>query len=357
MESAWLELEDAEAGTVELLFPYQQSVSEGVGATFVTVRARVGTERATETTVTVEVRGSGRPAAVGFEPVDPFGVKIPPGERSADGGFMLQPLDDERDGPDETIAVSGRASPAGLRVTGATLTLADDDHPPSESVALTLSETELEEYAVGAYVTVTATLEGTALERDAAVTLTAAGSGVEGEVGSGLRYGGIVLPIPAGSVSGERTFWVQTSEGFGIDERDGTLTVTGTAPGLEVAAATLALRDGDDPPDRVVLSLNETSVSKSAGGWITVYGELVPSGRVDATVVTVTGTGAKGVVGFEPVELTIPGRRRLFGASFEIVPERDREAEGDETLTLSGTTDVPGLEVVPARLTLVDEGY
>ena len=359
VEPATLELTDNDTATVNLGVPYKSRHSEGGGATHVTVEATLDTMRSAATVVTVEVRGSGRSGVSGFEAVAPFELTIPAGRRrNVEGGFMLYPENDDQAEADETLTISGRA--AGLRVTGTTFLLEDDDsETASTTVTLELNETRLAESG-GAHVdlTVTGTLDGAPRAEDTVVTLTPTNRKGDGSEVTALVDTGMRLTIRAGRISGRRTFGIVLNTP-GIDQQDGVLTLGGTADGLTVEPATLELLDGDAPPDRITLTLSETRVPEGWRGTVRVLAEMTPSARTGDTVVTltVTGSGADGAVAFRPVgdfDLTIPKAWEAYGAKFVLLTEVDAESGRDETLTVRGTTDVAGLEVLPATLTLVD---
>ena len=77
-----------------------------------------GAPRASETVVTVSVSDVS---------VQDFTVTIPAGDTRGTEVFELTAEDDGVDGPDETVTVTGRAS--GLTVSGATLTITDEQPP------------------------------------------------------------------------------------------------------------------------------------------------------------------------------------------------------------------------------------
>ena len=359
VEPATLALTDDDTATVNLGVPYVSRHSEGGGAMHVTVEATLDTMRSAATVVTVEVRGSGRAGVSGFEAVDDFELTIPAGKRrNTEGGFMLYPENDDQAEADETLTISGRA--AGLRVTGTTFLLEDDDsETASTTVTLELNETRLAESG-GAHVdlTVTGTLDGAPREQDTVVTLTPTNRKGDGSEVTALVDTGMRLTIRAGRISGRRTFGIVLNTP-GIDQQDGVLTLGGTADGLTVEPATLELLDGDAPPDLITLTLSETRVPEGWRGTVRVLAEMTPSARTGDTVVTltVTGTGADGAVAFRPVgdfDLTIPKEWEAYGAKFVLVTEVDAESGRNETLTVRGTTDVAGLQVRSATLTLVD---
>ena len=360
VESATLELTDNDTATVNLSVPYRARHSEGGGAIHVTVEATLDAIRSADTIVTVQVRGSGRSGVVGFEAVAPFELTIPAGERrNAEGGFMLYPEYDDEAEEDETLTISGRAS--GLRVTSATFLLEDDDsETASTKVTLALSETRLAESEGKHFdLTVTGTLDGAARQQDTVVTLTPTNRQSDGSEVSALVDSGMRLTIRAGRISGRRTFGI-TLRTPGIDQADGELTLGGTADGLTVEPARLELLDGDDAPDLITLTLSETRVPEDWRGTVSVLAEMTPSARTEDTEVTLTvrGTGATGAVDFNPVrdfKLTIPKGWEAYGAKFVLLTEQDGAPGPDETLTVSGTTDVAGLQVRPATMVLVDD--
>ena len=362
VEPATLELTDNDTATVNLAVPYKSRHSEGGGATHVTVEATLDTMRSAATVVTVEVRGSGRAGVSGFEAVDDFELTIPAGRRrNTEGGFMLYPENDDQAEADETLTISGRA--AGLRVTGTTFLLEDDDsEAASTTVTLELNETRLAESG-GAHVdlTVTGTLDGAPRAEDTVATLTPSNRASDGSEVTALVDSGMRLTIRAGRISGRRTFGIVLNTP-GIDQADGMLTLGGTADGgLTVEPATLELLDRDAPPDTVALTPSRTRVPEGWRGPVWVTAEMTPSARTAETVLTlnVGGTGAGGAVDFTPVaafELTIPKAWEAYGAKFDLYTEDDGTSGGNETLTVSGTTDVAGLRVRPATLTLVDGG-
>ena len=107
---------------------------EDEGAATVTVTATLAHANAGQpdtfpgaTTVTVKVGASGDSATSGtdYTAVDDFVVTIPANSRSGTGTFTLTPTNDIEGEDLETITIAGTA--AGLSVTGASLTLSDDD--------------------------------------------------------------------------------------------------------------------------------------------------------------------------------------------------------------------------------------
>ena len=111
--------------------------------------------RETATTVRVSL-AAGTAATDDFTAVDPFDVVIAAGETRATATFTLVPAADAFAEGDETVSVSGdmvvpeRSAAAALPVTGATITIADDDRRGIElaPASLTVREGERGRYTV-----------------------------------------------------------------------------------------------------------------------------------------------------------------------------------------------------------------
>ena len=134
------------------------------------------------------------------------------------------------------------------------------------SVSLEANPARLWEGAGPTGVTVTATLDGT-WPTDTDLTLAVAGSGEANVVGF-AAVEDIMLTVPAFARVATATFTL-TPDDDAIDERDETVTVSGTvdaAPDLEVRPATLVLSDEEAASRLVVLSLSRTRSSRRMGG-------------------------------------------------------------------------------------------
>ena len=80
--------------------------------------------------VTVRVAADTATAA-DFGAVEPFALTIPARDQFGTATFTLTPVDDNIDEPAETVTVSGMASALSEGVTGTTLTIQDNDPPPT----------------------------------------------------------------------------------------------------------------------------------------------------------------------------------------------------------------------------------
>ena len=357
------------AGTVTLALN-PTAADESADATNVTVTATLpgSTTRSTDTALTVSVGASGDAATEGtdYATVDDFTLTIPAGSRTGTATFSIDPAQDMLDeGTGEAVSVTATTTVSGLTVTGATFTITDDDASPAGTVTLALNPTAAGESADATNVTVTATLPGsTTRSTDTALTVSVGASGDAATEGTDYAtVDDFTLTIAAGSRTGSATFSIDPTQDM-LDEGTGeAVSVTGatTVSGLTVTGATFTITDDDTAPTKVVLSVAPSKVAEGAttAATVTVTGTL--EGNVAlATTTTVTvsvgsgtataGTDFAAVTGFT---LTIPANSPKGTATFSLDPTDDAEAEGDETVAVTGTA--AGLTVDAASVTIIDD--
>ena len=184
-------------------------------------------------------------------------IVIEAGQTRGSVSFDLDLVDDRIDeGDGEVIVVGGTASIAGraetLSVTGAAITITDNDTVTPE-IVLSVGPPSLDESETTAQtVTVTATLQGdVALDTDVELSLTLAGTAV-----SGTDYADPgTLPavtIPARGFTSTAVTFTITPTNDTEAEGNETIDVIGTAAGFKVVGDTINLVDDDaTPPERV----------------------------------------------------------------------------------------------------------
>ncbi|MXW47827.1 MAG: hypothetical protein F4Z97_04175, partial [Gammaproteobacteria bacterium] len=153
---------------------------------------------------------------------------------------------------DETFTVK-LSEPMNAKITAGSGSVVgkiqDDDVVPS--VTLTTDVATLSEAAVAAPVTVTATLGGgTQFGSDQQVTVEVGGdsdSAVEGPQGDYAAVQAFALDIVAGMSSGSHTFTLLPIDDA-LNEKEETISVTGTLPDAVVAGTSIAVTDDDQPP-------------------------------------------------------------------------------------------------------------
>ena len=214
---------------------------EDAGET-VTVTAtlnRAVLQQATE--VTVSVTSGTAVSDTDFDAVPAFPLTIAANTKSGSAPFTLTPMNDDIDEPNETVTVSGTAAVLADGVIAATLTITDNDSPPTLA-GLELSETRISES--GGTATVTAVLSNpSSSETVVGLTVPVGAEAVELSASE--------LTIPAGVTSGEVTLTGVDKPGYG-SHRPVTLRGRVTSPALggrpdSGEEATLTVLD-DDPP-------------------------------------------------------------------------------------------------------------
>ena len=310
--------------------------------------------RTVATTVGVSVSGSGKPDAVGYM-LDraAFDITIAAGETAGVATLKVTPDNDEVDEQDEVLDITGISD---LSVTPTTVTLVDDDQT-STKILLSAVPSTVSEGAGATSVEVTARLDAAARTEETTVTVSVAGSGDPNAVDF-AAVPVFTIVIAAETTSGIATFTL-TPEDDNVGESNQTLTVDGSAD-LPVTAASVTITDNDVPSDGISLSASPDLVSEDAGAVsVRVTASFNGAARQTASTVTVsvTGSGNPGAVGFEPVPdftITIAANAASGTSAFELVPVDNGTVDADETLTLSGKSDLP-VSSTTVRLTDDDD--
>ena len=172
------------------------------------------------------------------------------------------------------------------------------------------------------------------------------------------------------TAAGSQTFAVQTTEDS-ADEPGETFTVIisspagggGQSPSLGTSSVTTTITDDDDAPTGIVLSANPSSVDEGdVATSITVTatlqgGTTLPSDTV-VTINTLSGTATQDTdysVTSSLASVTIPANTSSGSGTTKIDPTGDDIVEGDETITIPGTTTVSGLGVTSATVTIDED--
>ena len=351
--------DDDDASTRILLSAVPGRVSEGDGPTPVTVTATLDRAlRQQPTTVTVSVSGSGDAAsgdagAGDFVAVPDFTITIPANAASGTATFTLRPEDDATVEADERLRISGVSD---LPVAPAAVTLVDDDEESTRILLFLAVDPPLASEGDGEIrVTVTAAVDKDARPDDTRVRVSVSGSG-DPEAVDFAAVEDFEIVIAANARNGTGTFTVVPEDDL-IVEADEVVTVSGVSD-LPVGPATMKLLDDDEASGRILLSADPARVSEGDGPVaVTVTASLDRGLRQSATTVTVTvsGGGDPDAADFAAVAdfaITIPANAASGEGTFTLTPEDDAMVESDETLTVSGASDLP---VTPTAVTLADD--
>ena len=341
------------------------SVSEGAGATAVTVTAEFadGKALAGDETIAVTVGSSNDSAAAGadYEVVAGFTLTIAAGETSGTGTFTLTPTQDTEVEEEESIGVFG--SSTDLTVNGTSVTITDDDGTPAVyEVDLSVSPASVSEGDEATAVTVTAAFDSANPFTEAKVIMVTVGaSGDSAEAGSDYAaVSDFTLTIEANQTSGSATFTLTPIDDTEV-EGDEAIGVSGSAKGLTVNGTSLRLTDDDTAMPAVNLSVSPSSVNEGDEATsVTVTAAFAEANPfTEATTITVSvgdsgtavsGTDYAAVADF--VSITIAGGETSGTGTFTLTPTPDTEIEEDETIGVSGSGT--GVTVKGTELTLTE---
>ena len=242
------------------------------------------------------------------------------------------------------------------------MTLEDGDVPP-ETIVLSVDPGLVSEGDSATTVTVTAAFDGVARAGPTELTgSVGAESDSATETSDYQAVAGFRLTIPAGMRSGTGTFTLTPIDDT-LGESDERISVSGSASGFHVTGTGVTLSDNETVSTGVTLraapaSIGEDDVAKS----VTVTATLDDAVRPEATTVTVSvgarqdgATEGTDYVVVGGMTILIPAGMTSGAGTFTLTPRDDDLAEGDELVSLEGTTTAPGLSVIGAVVTITDD--
>ena len=174
------------------------------------------------------------------------------------------------------------------------------------------------------------------------------------------------------TAAGSQTFTIQTTEDTRDEGTGETFTVTisspagggGATPTLGTASVTTTITDDDAAVTGIALSaspntLGEDDAATSITITATLEGGSTLPGDTLVTIGTLAGTAEAGTekdyTATSLGNITISADSTSGTASFTVTPTDDQVVEGDETITVPGSTTVTGLTVTSATITLTDD--
>ena len=344
--------DDDTASTVVALTVNPTRLSEGAGATEITITASLNqAPRAVNTVLALSVGESGDTAVEGtdYATVGGLTLTISAGATSATATFTLNPTDDDLDEGAESLTVDGSVS--GLTVTSTSVTIRDND-----TAGVTVSPTSLS-VAEGNSSSYTVVLTS---KPSGAVTVTPSRTG-----SADVTFSPSPLTFTTGNWSTAQTVTVQTAQD--ADALNDTATLSHAVSGADygtvtAASVTVTVRDDETVSTVVALTVNPSMLSESAvATTITITASLNQAPRNVATVLSLS-VGESGDTALEGTDyatvgsltLTIGAGATSATATFDLNPTDDDLDEGGESLTVSGTTTAPGLSVTAATVTIRD---
>ncbi len=161
------------------------------------------------------------------------------------------------------------------------------------------------------------------------------------------------IRITAFETDGTGTFTL-TPKQDNLVEGDETITIGGTEPNETVGSTTITLTD-----DEIALSVAPTGgvleTSPERNVAVTVTGSALNHSRTVAVSVGKSGDSATEGTDYNTVanfNITVPANTSSATGTFWFTPKDDNSAEGNETITISGTST--GYNVVSTSMTLID---
>ena len=311
-------------------------VEENDGATRITVTATVnGTTRyADAKSITVAVGASGDSAREGtdYQPVGAVPVRIAAGAASGTGTFTLTPVDDTEFESPETITVAGTLS--GVTVTSASITLTDDDTPPTLSIDSPAVQEGDADTTTPLRFTVTLS-KATAQ----AVTVKYAGA-ADGTAEAGADYEALTAGTLTFAEGDTKKTITVTVKGDDMDEDDETLKVMLSSPTIatiDVGTGTGTIRDDDEPPE---LSIKGATVAEGHAGTTTPLVFTVTKDGATSKEVTVDykvsgGTAKRGEDYTAPATGTLTFNPDQATRQITITVKGDNVQEDDETIEIA----------------------
>ncbi len=257
-----------------------ERISEDGGRARVT--ASLSPASTAETTVEVTVTPDSPATEDDYELSSTTLLRILPGETRSTAAVTITAKNNEVDGPDKTLQVTGVATSLENVVSPSPKTLKIEDDDTAEEVTLTISPEAVQEDAGIALITVTAELDVLRSE-DTRVNV----SVTEGTAMLGADFATVpplIMTIDANETVATGTLSFTPIEDE-IHEPDETVQVTGTmsVDGLMVTSTELTIQDATPTP-QVTLELSESEIPE-AGGSSTVTATLSP---VSSSVTTIT---------------------------------------------------------------------
>ncbi len=221
------------------------AVPEGATRTVTVTGELDGAASSQNTVVTVSVTSGTATAGTDFTAVLNFPLTIAAGQASGTATFSLTTADNAIDEPNKTLTVGGTAT--GLSVTGTTLTITDDDQPPTAT--LESSVTSITESGMGSSADVTVRLSHPSSED---IEIEVSATAISPAEAEDFRLAPLRLTIRAGETESQGMVMLEAVDDD-TDDLDKEVNVRGQTANDEgdvggVEPVTVTITD-DDPPE------------------------------------------------------------------------------------------------------------
>ena len=276
---------------------------------------------------------------------------IEPGKTSASVPLVFTVHDDGEDEENETIVISG-STEGGLSVSDAVIVIGEP-----EDITLSVSPDSIAESAGPTEVTVTATMSA-ARTAGTTVNITLSGTAENPADYAATALGSIT--IAQGQTSATSTLTI-TPVDDDVVEGVETITVSGASGSRQVSPADITITDDDTAPTGITLSVSPVTVGEGDGQTdVTVTATLVGDSTLstNTTVSLSLGGTANDPADYDVTtalaSVTIPARQASVERTLTITPVDDSLAEGDETITVTGTASGFTVSGTATTITITD---
>ena len=331
------------------------SIAENGGSS--TVTATLSGKSSAVVSVTVSAAADSPAVAADFELSADTALTIAAGATTSTGTVTIDAVDNNLYGLDKVVTVTGSVNEE-ADVTPplpVELSITENEMPPQ--IGLSVNPAEVSEGADSTAVTVTATLDGVVLTLDTAVVLAVGATGDSARAGTDFKtVESFAMNIAAGATSGSAMFML-TPLDDNTAESSETVSVTGTAVGLQVTGAQLTLVDDEETPTATLI-LSATSIPENDGSSTVTATLDHPSS--EATTLTVTVTAGANAV---PADFTLSANTTLTIAAEATTStgtvtitalDNDVDAPNKQVTVSAGAANTQGVNA-PADLTLTLE--
>lgn len=369
IDSASIALADADTKVTLSVDPGE--ADESSGNISVTVKVAADKVLSSDLDITVNVGRNGDTAVKGTDYKvieEDIEITIETGSKKGETTINLSNTDDNIAGErNESITISGSSDDSDFIFSNTSFTLREAD--PKPAITLTAdtnsripgSQPNIEEGDGSVAVTVTASIpdndNSVVLANDVSVRITGGGSGDSASHGEDYRLSARHVTIRAGTTSGTTTITLTVIDDNYAGEGDETLTLLGYLSGFTVNSPTLTIKDNDEAPTTINLSVTGNGVEGETKE-ITVTGSF-PAGSavlVSNTSVSLTFTGTANsrddFNAINPLTLNIAKKQSSGSVSFNLTTKEDTVVEGAETINVTGTA--MGFSINGSQITILD---
>ena len=264
---------------------------------------------------------------------------------STSGSVTITANDDAVDEPDETVildvtGITGATEDGEQQVT---VTITDDDEPPTVSLAIDNENVDED----GGVATVSAVMSAQSLQ-DVTVDLAVSGTATGG--GTDYNISGTQVVIPAGSTSGSVTITsvadLLITEGSETVVVDIDAVTNATEDGTQQVTATII--DDVGGPD-VTIAIDNTDIAEN-GGTATVTATLASAFALDVTLdLALTGTASATDYNASSTQIVVPAGSTT--GSMTITAVEDTLIEDNETIIVDVAAVINGNEATEQQVT------